>query len=64
MLRRIINNENLIIEQLNIGKVTKTVVAFCYMKNIANEDLVNEVRFRLNNIDIDTIINSRTVNTR
>lgn len=61
MLRRIINNENLIIEQLNIGKVTKTIVAFCYMKNIANEDLVNEVRFRLNNIDIDTIINSGTL---
>ena len=61
MLRRIINNENLIIEQLNIGKVTKTIVAFCYMKNIANEDLINEVRFRLNNIDIDTIINSGTL---
>ena len=61
MLRRIINNENLIIEQLNIGKVTKTIVAFCYMKNIANEDLINEVRFILNNIDIDTIINSGTL---
>lgn len=61
MIRRIINNENLVIEQLSLGKVTKTAVSFCYMKNIANEDLVNEVRFRLSNIDIDSIINSGTI---
>ena len=61
MIRRIINNENLVIEQLSLGKVTKTAVSICYMKNIANEDLVNEVRFRLCNIDIDSIINSGTV---
>lgn len=61
MIRRIINNENLVIEQLSLGKVTKTTVSFCYMKNIANEDLVNEVRFRLSNIDIDSIINSGTI---
>ena len=58
MVRRIINNENLIIEQLNIGKITKTVVSFCYMKNITNEDLVNEVRYRLSNLEIDYVINS------
>ena len=61
MIRRIINNENLVIEQLSLGKVTKTTVSFCYMKNIANDDLVNEVRFRLSNIDIDSIINSGTI---
>lgn len=61
MIRRIINNENLVIEQLSLGKVTKTTVSFCYMKSIANEDLVNEVRFRLSNIDIDSIINSGTI---
>lgn len=61
MIRRIINNENLIVEQLSLGKLTNTAVAFCYMKNIANEDLVNEVRFRLCNLDIDSIINSGTV---
>lgn len=58
IIRRIINNENLIIEQVLIGKITKTPVSFCYMKNIANENLVNEVRYRLNNIEIDSLINS------
>ncbi len=28
------------------------------MKNIANENLVNEVRFRLNNVDIDSLLSS------
>ncbi len=58
MLRRIINNENLIIEQLQVGKITKTQVAFCYMKNITNDDLVNEVRYRLSNLEIDSVTNS------
>lgn len=58
MIRRIINNENLVIEQLNVGKVTKTIVSFCYMKNIANEDLINEVRYRLSNIEVDSITTS------
>lgn len=58
MIRRIVNNENLVIEQLNIGNITKTIVSFCYMKNIANEDLVNEVRYRLSNLEIDALITS------
>ena len=57
ILRRIINNENLIIEQTSVGKITKTPVAICYMKNITNDDLVNEVRFRINNLKIDSLIN-------
>lgn len=58
MIRRIINNENLIIEQLNVGKITQTQVAFCYLKNVANEDLVNEVRYRISNLEVDSIISS------
>jgi len=58
IIRRAVNNENLVIEQLQIGNITKTAVAFCYMKNIANEDLVNEVRYRLNNVDIDSLLSS------
>lgn len=58
IIRRIINNENLVIEQLEIGKITKTAVAYCYMKNIANTSLVEEVKYRLNNIDIDSLTSS------
>jgi len=58
ILRRLINSEHLIIENLTVGKVSKTSVAICYLKNIANSELVNEVKFRLNNLDIDYIISS------
>lgn len=63
LLRRFINNENLIVENLEVGNLTKTKCAVCYMENIANNDLVAEVKYRLNNIDVDSIISSRTIRT-
>ena len=58
MLRRLINNENLIIENTSVGKISKTKIAICYMKNIANTDLISEVKYRINNLDVDSIISS------
>lgn len=58
MLRRLISNENLIIENATAGKVSKTKIAICYMKDIANNDLVAEVKYRINNLNVDTIISS------
>ena len=58
MIRKIINNENLIIEEVNVGKISKTQVAICYMKNITNDDLVSEAKFRINNLDIDFLLSS------
>ena len=57
-LRRIINNENLIIENIEIGKINRTICALCYMKNITNTSLVNEARYRLNKLSIDTLLSS------
>ena len=61
LLRKIINNENLIIEETDIGKITKTKIGICYLKNIANESLVKEVKHRLKNISIDAILSSGTL---
>lgn len=58
LIRKIINNENLIIEQTNVGKITKTPVAICYMQNITNDSLVSEVKYRINNLNIDSILSS------
>ena len=58
LIRRIVNNENLIIENLEIGKITRTKCAICYIKNITNSDLVNEVKYRLNNLEIDSLLSS------
>lgn len=58
MLRRLVNNENLIIENTTVGSLTKTQVAICYLKNITNNDLVAEVKYRINNLDVQHIISS------
>lgn len=58
LIRRLINNENLIIENFSVGKINKNTCCVCYMKNIANPDLVAEVKYRINNIDIDSITSS------
>lgn len=58
LLRRIVNNENLIIENITVGKISKTNCAVCYIQNIANPDLVAEVKYRMNNLDIDSLLSS------
>lgn len=58
LLRRIINNENLVIENTTVGTVSKTKCAICYLKDVANNDLVAEAKYRINNLDIDYIISS------
>lgn len=58
LLRRMINNENLIIESISVGKLSKTKCAVCYMKDIANNELVSEVKYRLNNLSIDYLLSS------
>ena len=58
MLRRLVNNENLIIENCTVGKISKTKIAVCYLKDIANNDLVAEVKYRVNNLDIDYLTSS------
>ena len=58
LLRRIVNNENLVIETVSVGKMSQTKCGVCYMHNIANGDLVAEVKYRLNNLDVDSILSS------
>lgn len=43
---------------MNIGKLSKTPCSICYLKNIANTDLISEVRYRLNNLAIDYLTSS------
>jgi spore germination protein KA len=58
LIRRIVNNENLIIENIEVGKISQTKCAVCYMQNITNQNLVNEVKYRLNNLAIDSLLSS------
>lgn len=58
LLRRIINNENLVIETIPVGNITQTKCGVCYMQNIANADLVSEVKYRLSSLDIDSLLST------
>ncbi len=63
LLRRIVNSENFVIEEMDVGKISHTQVAVCYLKNVANNDLVNEVKHRIKNLAIDYLISSRSTRT-
>ena len=58
LIRRGVNNENLIIEDISVGEVSKTKCAVCYIQNIANNELVAEVKYRLNNLGVDYLLSS------
>lgn len=58
LIRRVVNSENLIIEETTVGKISNTQVAICYLKNVANPGLVNEVKRRIENVSIDYLVSS------
>jgi spore germination protein KA len=58
LIRRKVKSPNLWIETKSIGRETMTDVAIMYIKDIANEKIVEEVRRRLDKIDIDGILES------
>lgn len=55
LIRRRIKSEYLVIELLNAGKVSKTDMSLVYISNIANMELVNKIKDKINSIDIDNI---------
>lgn len=58
LIRRFVNNENLVIENLSVGNITKTKCGVCYISGLANEDLIAEVKFRMNNLDVDSLLSA------
>lgn len=58
LVRKIIKDENLIVEIVKLGKRSRTPCSILYIKDIANVTLVEEVRRRLKGIKIDYILDS------
>ena len=58
LIRKRIKSKNLILKESIIGKETNTKISLLYMNNIANDKLVNEIQNKLNNINIDGILDS------
>ncbi|WP_148347885.1 spore germination protein [Bacillus rubiinfantis] len=58
LIRRRIKSPNLWTESVKLGAVTQTDVDIMYIKGIANDKIVEEVRTRVKRINIDSIIDS------
>ncbi len=58
LIRRRVINPNLKFKFMRIGKQTKTQICVCYIEGIAKEPIHEELMKRLNNIDIDGILDS------
>ncbi|UOF89587.1 spore germination protein [Fodinisporobacter ferrooxydans] len=58
LLRRRIRTVDFKIESLKVGRVTKTDVALAYIEGIVTDSVVDELRTRLERIDIDGVIDS------
>lgn len=56
LIRRKINNKDLRFEAMEIGKLTKTKIEIAYLKGLAKEKNINEVKRRLQKIDTDAIL--------
>ncbi|NLD49531.1 MAG: spore germination protein [Clostridiaceae bacterium] len=58
LIRKILKDEDLIAESIQIGKKSKTPCSLMFIKDIANDSLVKEVRRRLKGIKIDYIFDT------
>ncbi len=58
LIRRKIRSPNLWIEKITVGRTAGSEVAFAYLKGVAQEGLVSEVRDRLSKIDVDGALSS------
>ena len=61
MIRRKVQNRNLLFEGLTLGKVTNTAVNLVYIDDIVNHQILADLKKRLSKIDIDAILDAAYV---
>jgi len=61
LIRRRIRSSRLKIETYEVGALTRTKIAVCYIQGIANDKIVEEVKQRLRRINTDSILTSGTI---
>jgi len=58
MVRRRMKTPELKFERMTVGKKSKTGVCLCYLRDMAEKELVNDVRAKLENIPLDYVLES------
>lgn len=61
LIRKSLKTEKLICEDISVGTVSKTKGVIMYISDIANDQLVDEVRRRVNSIAVDYILSIEEV---
>ena len=58
LIRRRIRTPQLKVETMRVGRVSRTDVAICYIRNLTPDTIVEEVKRRVQRIDVDAVIDS------
>lgn len=58
LIRKRIKSSRLKVELLEVGAISKTTVALCYLKGLAEDSLIKEVKTRISRIQIDAVAGS------
>lgn len=61
MLRRKIRTPDLKMEFMTFGQRTKTKTCICYLKSLANDTILNELKQRLKKVNIDGVLDSNYI---
>lgn len=61
LIRKRIKDENLVIEENTIGDKTKTKVTICYLKDKANQNIVDKLKTRIIESKVESILDSGNV---
>ena len=58
LIRKFVKDENLIFESIEVGTKSKTQCTIAYISDITNESIINEVKRRINSIEVDYVIDA------
>ena len=61
LMRRKIQSPDLRFINMSVGKYSKTSVSICYINGIANPKLIDKIKNKIKNIDIDAVLDSSYV---
>lgn len=62
LIRRRISSPNLVFKFMEVGKVTKTTLSYCYIEGIVNKEVLEELERRLNKLsDVDSIASHQQI---
>lgn len=56
MIRRRIRNPKMKFETMTLGTVSQTEICLCYIRDVVSEKILNELKRRLNTVDLDTVL--------